>query len=726
MSNKQNKIFIAHIQAHGLMEAVPHLGYDQDTGGQIQYVLDLSKILCKNQDVRKVEIVCRKLKGMGDTHTKDETISDKCKIVRVDCSPYDQYIRKELLWDKLDFIADRFFEHFRNNDMPDIIHAHYADAAYIGARICCIANIPLIYTGHSLGIPKKQYLLHTGMKLREIEERYNITKRIQAEELGLQAATRIVCSTKYEKHNQWGEYNFDCRNKISVIPPGIDLSRFSPKAKLGDHMRNEIEKFLSDPSKPIVLALSRPVQKKNILAVVEAYGKNEKLKEIANVVLIMGCREDLEEIDSDARNIFDSLFELIDKYDLYGKVAYPKKHKAEDVPGIYAYVAQHRGVFTNVAFHEPFGLTALEASASGVPLVVTSEGGVVDIIDHLKNGKIVDPNNIEGIAAYCLELISNKDMWDKYSECGKHVKDFYNWDNHADLYLRLIKDVIKDRKSLPECKNLNLLREKAKKSKMILVSDIDGTLIGDDKATNQTKKLLESNRDKIVFITASGRHYESSKSIIEDHSLPEPDCLITDAGAYIYYTDGTIDNGYEAMINRDWNNKQIDYVMSRQAHLVKQPSENQKKYKISYDLDIDTSLWLGAPRKEFLVKKKEVERIERALYSSGAAFKIIFSHLKHIDVLPFRANKGSAVRYLAYYMGVPLDKIFTFGDSKNDLDMLTGSLNGIAVANRQIELEGYKDVIYSDLDCANAINNVIERVLAGESIEEDLPTKKEM
>lgn len=51
-----------------------------------------------------------------------------------------------------------------------------------------------------------------------------------------------------------------------------------------------IFKFLRNPHKPVILAMSRPDAKKNITTLVRSYGKNKTLREIANLVLIMGNR----------------------------------------------------------------------------------------------------------------------------------------------------------------------------------------------------------------------------------------------------------------------------------------------------------------------------------------------------------------------------------------------------------------------------------------------------
>jgi sucrose-phosphate synthase len=59
----------------------------------------------------------------------------------------------------------------------------------------------------------------------------------------------------------------------------------------------------------------------------------------------------------------------------------------------------------------------------------------------------------------------------------------------------------------------------------------------------------------------------------------------------------------------------------------------------------------------------------------------------YLDVLPMRASKGSAIRYLADKWGIPVDSILVAGDSGNDEEMLSGNTLGVVVGNHSAELE---------------------------------------
>lgn len=96
---------------------------------------------------------------------------------------------------------------------PYVIHGHYADAGEVAAHLSGALNVPMVLTGHSLGRNKFEQLLKQGRLSREdINATYRIMKRIEAEELSLDAAEMVVTSTRQEIEEQWGLYDgFDLK-----------------------------------------------------------------------------------------------------------------------------------------------------------------------------------------------------------------------------------------------------------------------------------------------------------------------------------------------------------------------------------------------------------------------------------------------------------------------------------------------------------------------------------
>ncbi len=397
-------LYLCLISVHGLIRGKElELGRDADTGGQTKYVVELTRALAAQPGVARVDLMTRLVEDpeiSADYALPIEELGDGARIVRIEAGPAG-YLQKEGLWDYLDTFVDNTIHFFHQQGrQPDLLHSHYADAGYAGSRISHILGIPLIHTGHSLGRVKRRRLLASGLTAAQIEERYNMVRRIEAEETTLASAERVITSTNQEIEEQYELYDFYQPDQMRVIPPGTDLSRFHPPEgkEWQTAIAGEIVRFLREPEKPIILALSRPDARKNIAALITAYGEDQTLQEIANLVIVAGNREDIHDLDIGAQEVLSELLLLIDRYDLYGKVAYPKHHSADDVPLIYRLAAVSGGVFVNPALTEPFGLTLIEAAASGLPIVATEDGGPRDIIQNCQNGVLINPLDPEGIA----------------------------------------------------------------------------------------------------------------------------------------------------------------------------------------------------------------------------------------------------------------------------------------------------------------------------------------
>jgi sucrose-phosphate synthase len=157
-------------------------------------------------------------------------------------------------------------------------------------------------------------------------------------------------------------------------------------------------RFFINVDKPLILTLCRPAKRKNISGLITAYGEDKELQKKANLAIFAGIRENIQTMEDNEREVLTEILLLMDKYNLYGKMAIPKKHDSElEVPELYRIAAESGGVFVNAALTEPFGLTLIESAACGIPVVATDDGGPRDIIKNCQNGILVDvsdPKNI--------------------------------------------------------------------------------------------------------------------------------------------------------------------------------------------------------------------------------------------------------------------------------------------------------------------------------------------
>ena len=448
--------YIQMFSIHGLLRSENmELGRDADTGGQIKYVVELANALSQREEVRQVELFTRLIsdKAVSKDYAKPvERVNDKFKIVRIQCGGR-KYIRKELLWPHLDEFVDKTIKYIKQQKtIPDIVHGHYPDGGYVSMQLAEIFGITLIYTGHSLGRSKLNSLLNNGMKENDIDKKFKINHRITMEEKLLKHTDFIVSSTHHEIKEQYAQYENRDIPKYKVIPPGLDIDTFYPfyhdmlpeaeknEAKMYAHasMLEELNRFLMHPDRPLILSLCRPDKRKNIAGLITAYGEDLELQSMANLAVFAGIRKDISKMEDNERDVLTEILLLMDKYDLYGKIAIPKKHDFEyEVPELYRIAAEKRGVFVNSALTEPFGITLIESAACGLPVIAPNDGGPMDIIKNCKCGLLIDTTDTKALAAAVKQIIANSEKWKQYSKAGiMNIRKYYTWESHAKTYLK--------------------------------------------------------------------------------------------------------------------------------------------------------------------------------------------------------------------------------------------------------------------------------------------------
>ena len=679
----QKPLYIVLISVHGLIRGHElELGRDADTGGQTKYVVELARALGERVDVEKVILLTRCVidpQVSPSYAERVESLSDKVDIVRIECGE-PKYLRKELLWDTLENFVDNSLVYLKNcRRLPDLIHSHYADAGYVGTRLSRQLGIPLVHTGHSLGHSKRKQLLASGIKRSEIESTYHISRRIEAEEMTLGAAECVITSTQHEIEHQYDLYDFYQPERMQVIPPGTDLEKFYPP--LGDEkfsdIATELKRFLNQPNKPVILALSRPDPRKNIIALIEAYGESAELQQAANLVVVAGNREDIKDTENISNTVLNDILLAIDKYDLYGKVAYPKHHKPEEVALLYRLAAASHGVFVNPALTEPFGLTLIEAAACGLPIVATEDGGPVDIIRNCRNGYLINPLDKTTIISALLKTLTDRRGWRRLAQNGlEGVRRHYSWQAHVANYLAIVRPLVEKTKPLPR-RNLNrrpgVFRTRA------LFASLDLNLIGDGQALRALLKVLQAQRKSIIFGIATGRRLDDALATLKNNNIPQPDVLITGQGTRIHYAPNLTDDAvWRRHINHHWNPQEIRAILAEQPGLVMQPVSYQDTFKISYFVDHAVA---------------DMQDIRQALLRCDQVVNSIFPFGQYPDVVPARASKGFALRWCAELLGFSLEKTLVSGVTGADADMLRGNTLGVVVDNHhQAELSALSDI----------------------------------
>ena len=502
------------------------LGIDLDTGGQIKYVIEMSKYLSKKKKINKVYLFTRLIlvDNINSSYgIHEEKINSKASIIRLPCGPTSKYLYKEELWPYIWEYVDEAYDFIKKNKIkPLLIHGHYAESAEIASYLANMLNIKSVITAHSLGRRKLNDLLKNNISLEKADKKFKILRRIEAEEIELENTNLVICNSNQEIENQWNIYdNFKklLLPEVKTISAGVDI--MNNNSILSDFEEENIIKninsFYFEKGKPIIYALSRPSSNKNIEGILKAFGESKSLQDKCNLLLILGNRNDINQLNEDSYNVLINVLILIDKYNLYGKVAYPKNHIKSDIPIIYNYIRKLNGIFINIAFEEPFGLTLIEAAQFGLPVIATINGGPTEILSILNNGILVDPKNTNDIIRSIDYIITNKEIYTKFSTNANINYKYFSWENYSQKYLNIINSFNLENISNNSNKNKNMNSNFFKKSDKILFTDIDNTLLGNKKASDAFIKKI--NKKKLYLGLTSGRDFNSIKQIIKENDI---------------------------------------------------------------------------------------------------------------------------------------------------------------------------------------------------------------
>lgn len=693
--------YIQLYSPHGLIRFNdPEIGRDKDTGGQVKYVLEMLEHLSQHPQVRKVDLFTRKIidKRVSSSYEKEvEIVNEKARIIRMSCGG-NMYRQKESLWDYLDEFIDKTIRFIDDEaDFPDVVHGHYADGNYLAGQISEIFGIPFLATGHSLGRNKKRILLQEGMTEEKMEEKFNMERRIAVEENVLKAADVLIVSTQHIIDTQYALYDNAKTASYKVIAPGVNDELFYPFYRLDMpsfkmsmeqeqavyRINSDIERFLFNPAKPLILSIGRADKRKNFEAIIQSYGQDKELQAMANLAIFAGVRKDISQMPDDEKDILTNLLLLLDKYDLYGKMAIPKKNDPKlEVPEIYRVAARKKGVFVNATPGENFGLTIVEAAACGLPIIASPTGGPKEILEQCDNGLLVDVEDPKAIAEALKKIISDSQLWEKYSTNGVvGANQLYSWTSYANKYIELLNELF-HKKSMEEesLPHKTAYGKKLANAELFIISDLDGTLVegNNSDGLKEFTQWISDHKGRVVFGIASGRNRYVTEEAFAQYNLPKPDILICSAGSEIFYTDQFIpDKGWESHINYHWKRKELKTALEKFPGIYLQEDEAQWPFKLSFYV-----------KDEF--DEDAMANLYKFLDDHKLRARVLLTDNKYLDLLPFRASKGSAVRYLSYKWKMPLEHFITAGNSGNDKDMLKGKAKGIVVSNYSAEMEDLK------------------------------------
>lgn len=409
------------VSTHGYVAASPPLGA-ADTGGQVVYVLELSKKLA---DLGyEVDIWTRRFEDQPEW----DVVSDRVRVIRVPCGG-PKFIPKEHLYERLPEWCENALRLIKRHGLTyQFINSHYWEAGVAGQRLALALDAPHVHTPHSLGLWKQRQMEKDFPgDADKLEERYNFKQRIHHERLLYASSTLVIATTPEQLDVLVKDYDVsevNCR----MIPPGYDDTKFFP---VSEASRQAARQRLGFDGK-VVMALGRIARNKGYDLLIDAFQLVAARFEDAVLHLAVGGAS----LNHNEQQILAEMRAQTERLNLTGRVRFasfiPDDQLADHYRAADAFVLSSR--------YEPFGMTAVEALACGTPTVVTTHGGLWRALTFGRHALFADPFDKEDLGISIAKIFRHARLRGRMARMGAHkARSLFTWTGIAQQLVAVVE-----------------------------------------------------------------------------------------------------------------------------------------------------------------------------------------------------------------------------------------------------------------------------------------------
>ncbi|PON63254.1 Sucrose synthase [Trema orientale] len=480
---------------HGYFGQADVLGLP-DTGGQVVYILDQVRALEEELLLRiqqqglvfkpRILVVTRLIPDAKGTKCNEEVESifntKHSHILRVPFRTENGVLRQWVSRFDIYPYLERFSQDATAKILqfmdgkPDLIIGNYTDGNLVASLMANKLGVTQGTIAHALEKTKYE---DSDAKWKEFDPKYHFSCQFTADLISMNATDFIITSTyqeiagsktrpgQYESHTVFTMPGL-CRvvsginvfePKFNIAAPGADQSVYFPYTEkqtrfvtfkpaieellFNKEDNNEHLGFLENKKKPIIFSMARLDTVKNITGLTEWYGKNKRLRDLVNLVVVAGFFDPSKSKDREEIAEIKKMHALIDEYQLKGQIrwiaAQTDRYRNSE---LYRYIADSKGAFVQPALYEAFGLTVIEAMNCGLPTFATNQGGPAEIIVDGVSGFHIDPNNgtesSNKIADFFEKCKKDSDYWNTVSAAGlQRINECYTWKIYANKVLNM-------------------------------------------------------------------------------------------------------------------------------------------------------------------------------------------------------------------------------------------------------------------------------------------------
>ena len=414
MNSTINK-HIALISVHG--DPAIEIG-KEEAGGQNVYVRQVGEALAKQG--WKVDMFTRRSSREQATVVEH---SENCRTIRLTAGPTEFVPRDNIFGYAPEFVQQILKFQKQSGIYYPLVHTNYWISSWVGMELKKIQDTKQVHTYHSLG----------AVKYKSISTIPLISKtRLAVEKEVLETAERIVATSPQEEEHMRSLVS--TKGNIDIIPCGTDVRRF------GSIGREEARQKLGiDPETKVVFYVGRFDQRKGIETLVRAVSQSQ-LRGQAPLKLIIGGGSRPGQSDGIERDRIES---IVNELGMSSFTTFPGNLDHKILPTYYA----PADVCVVPSHYEPFGLVAIEAMASGTPVVASDVGGLQFTVVSEKTGLLAPAKDEVAFAQAIDRILCDNAYRNQLGKAARQrVITKFSWDGVAEqlseLYTHLLQQPV--------------------------------------------------------------------------------------------------------------------------------------------------------------------------------------------------------------------------------------------------------------------------------------------
>ncbi|MGB3614184.1 MAG: glycosyltransferase family 1 protein [Elainellaceae cyanobacterium] len=343
-----------------------------------------------------------------------------CRTVRLTAGPED-FVPRDDIFDYLPEFVDALIAFQTSNDGEyAILHTNYWLSAWVGMALKQRQpGLAQVHTYHSLG----------AVKYKSIDSIPLIANtRLETEKQVLETAERTVATSPQEEDHMRSLVS--TKGAVVVIPCGTDIDRFGQVPRSVARQKLGIA-----PETKLVFYIGRFDRRKGIETLVRAIGQSA-FRDDPTLQLVIGGGSRPGRSDGQER---DRIEGIVDTLGLRDCTTFPGRISDEDLPLYYAAA----DICVVPSHYEPFGLVAIEAMASGTPVVASQVGGLQFTVNPDETGLLAPPKDDKAFAAAIDRILQHPNWQNQLGQAARNrVEEHFSWHGVARQLDQLYREIM--------------------------------------------------------------------------------------------------------------------------------------------------------------------------------------------------------------------------------------------------------------------------------------------